>query len=123
MLIKDFYEIIEFSITENQVLAQIKLNPDHEVYGGHFPDQPIVPGVIQLQIIKELMEKAFNKKLLLGEMTFAKFLKMVIPSISPHLTLTIDFKTLEKNFSFSAKIEGGVNVFTKVKGVFSSQQA
>lgn len=110
---------MEFSFTENQVLAKISLNPDHEVYGGHFPDQPVVPGVVQIQIIKELVEKAVNQKLVLAEMAFSKFLNMIVPLQSPVLKLEIKFTWQEDQFHFSALVKDEELVFTKVKGIFS----
>lgn len=118
MLIRDFYEIKQFSFTENQVLAQIRLNPGHKVYDGHFPDQPVVPGVIQLQIIKEMMEKTGKQDLLLNKMTFAKYLKMIIPELTPELSIQIDFSKNEVGFQFSAAIINEQSIFTKVKGTF-----
>lgn len=119
MLIKDFYEITEFRFTENQVLAKISLNPDHEVYEGHFPEQPVVPGVIQLQIVKELLEKAVDQKLTLNEMAFSKFLNMIVPQNSPTLAVLIDFNLKENYYSFSAVIKNEEIIFTKGKGKFS----
>lgn len=119
MLIKDFYEITEFRFTENQVLAKISLNPDHEVYEGHFPEQPVVPGVIQLQIVKELLEKAVDQKLTLNEMAFSKFLNMIVPLNSPTLAVLIDLNLKENYYSFSAVIKNEEIIFTKGKGKFS----
>jgi len=50
VLLPDFYHIIQLKQSANVLSAEIRLNPDHEVYKGHFPQQAIVPGVIQLQI-------------------------------------------------------------------------
>lgn len=119
MLIRNFYEIIDFSFTKNQVLAQIRLNPDHKIYDGHFPNQAVVPGVVQLQIIKEMMEKAGNQKLMLTEMAFSKFLNMIIPKNTPILKLEIKFSLQGSLFNFSAIVKYEELVFTKVKGIFT----
>lgn len=119
MLIKDFYKIIDFSFSKNQVLAQIRLNPDHKIYDGHFPNQAVVPGVVQLQIIKEMMEKAGNQKLMLTEMAFSKFLNMIIPKNTPILKLEIKFSLQGSLFNFSAIVKYEELVFTKVKGIFT----
>ena len=118
MLIPGFYTIEEFQVSENQVHAQISLNPDHDVYKGHFPGQPVVPGVIQLQMIKEVVQKTINQKLLLSEMAFAKYLNTVIPDTSLVLNLQVDFIQKENGYSFSAIIKDEAVVFTKVKGSF-----
>jgi len=64
MLLPDFYHIIHLEQSDKQLSAQIRLNPNHEVYRGHFPQQAVVPGVVQLQIVKELLEQS-NPELVL----------------------------------------------------------
>ena len=57
MLLKDFYTLAELDKSDTENLkAIIDLNKDHEVYKGHFPGNPVVPGVCLTQLIKEVME-------------------------------------------------------------------
>jgi 3-hydroxyacyl-[acyl-carrier-protein] dehydratase len=119
MLIPDFYTITDIQVSSDTIRAQIQLNPTHEVYEGHFPEQPIVPGVIQLQIVKEILEKVTHQKLLLGEMLFAKYLNMIAPDKSPILTFEIDFQKSEERIKISAVINEEGLVFTKVKAHLS----
>ena len=121
MLIPDFYTIVEFENSESQIMAKIKLNSDHEVYEGHFPDQPVVPGVIQLQIIKELLEKASSKTLFMSELIFAKYLQMIVPGQSPLLDIIINYgQKSADEFSCSATISTDGIKYTKLKGLFNS---
>ena len=119
MLIPNFYTLEAFSAAENEVQATISLNPHHEVYKGHFLNQPVVPGVIQLQIIKELMQKAVNNKLMLSEVAFVKYLKVIIPDRHPKLSLTINYSRTGNSYSFSVVINSGEIIFTKAKGVLN----
>ena len=53
MLLENFYKIIHIKEREDGKQAiEIELNPGHVLYQGHFPGQPVVPGVCTLQIIK-----------------------------------------------------------------------
>lgn len=120
MLIDDFYQIIDFDSTNDQINARIALKKDHEIYKGHFPDQPVVPGVIQLQIIKELLEKSLNHKLMLTDITTAKYLRMIDPNVSPELFVEIKLKKIEsKTFKVDARIFEDTTVFTKLKATLS----
>ncbi|NOX84933.1 MAG: 3-hydroxyacyl-ACP dehydratase [Chlorobi bacterium] len=119
MLIPGFYTIIDFETPENQVRANIELNPDHEVYKGHFPGQPIVPGVIQLQIIKELLEKGLEKKLLLSKIISAKYYSMITPDGYPVLEISVQLKRVETGeYKITAQISRDIAVFTKVRAIF-----
>ena len=116
MLIKDFYKIENFTSEDYKITATIKLNPNHEVYKGHFPEQPVVPGVIQLQIVKELLEKHLKKKLFMNRITQVKYLIPIIPTNSPQLVFTItsneiDETTLKSNISIGLD----ETIFTKAR--------
>lgn len=115
MLIPDFYSIEDLQDSASKIIGRIKLNPKHEVYQGHFPDQPIVPGVIQLQIMKELVEVATGQKFLIGEMLSAKYLNLIVPEKSAKLSFEIDYQKSGEQLKISAIIKEKELVFTKVK--------
>ena len=120
MLIKDFYKIGQLSSTETDLKASIVLNPDHEVYKGHFPSQPVVPGVIQLQIVKELLENQFGQKLFMGSITQVKYLIPITPAENNVLNISISKKIDESNtFKTNVSIHFGDTVFTKAKITFT----
>lgn len=79
MLLEGLYEIQEFNYTEPYVKATVKLNKDHEIFEGHFPGHPVLPGVCVIQIIKELTEKSIEKKLLLSVASNVKFMAVINP--------------------------------------------
>ena len=96
MLIKGLYSIVNFEKEENRLIrATIKLNPDHEVFEGHFPGNPILPGVCTLQIIKELTEKALNKNLFLKVTSNVKFMAIINPQKNDLLNLVLNLSETE----------------------------
>ncbi len=60
MLLKDLYKIKSFTYADGKVNTEVIINKDHEIFTGHFPDNPVMPGVCMIQIIKELTEKALD---------------------------------------------------------------
>lgn len=120
MLIKDFYKIINLSSSDSGLIATIKLNPNHEVYEGHFPGQPVVPGVIQLQIIKELMEKHVGKELFMGSIKRVKYLAPIIPQSSPELVFKLkNEKVGSGNIVSIVSISFNETIFTKARVEFT----
>ena len=120
MLIEGFYRIKKFSLNDSVIEARIALNPEHKVYEGHFPGQPVVPGVIQLQIVKEMLEKGLEKKLLLSKVISAKYYSMIIPGDVPESDITIQFKRTETGeYKITAQIQREDAVFTKVRAIIS----
>jgi 3-hydroxyacyl-[acyl-carrier-protein] dehydratase len=119
MLIPDFYHIESQHHDQGEITTVIKLNPDHEIYKGHFPDQPVVPGVVQLQIIKELLEARIEHKLLLSNMASAKYLNMIIPEKHTKLECQITIKEADGVKKITAAIKEKDLVFTKIKASFT----
>jgi 3-hydroxyacyl-[acyl-carrier-protein] dehydratase len=89
MLLEGLYQIDQFYYTESTVNATVKLNKDHEIFKGHFPGNPVLPGVCTMQIIKELTERALNKNLLLSVSSNIKFMALINPEKTPVLELEI----------------------------------
>lgn len=90
MLIKNLYEITSFENNDGTVAATVSLNKDHEIFEGHFPGNPVMPGVCMIQIIKELTEKATEKSLFLSSCSNIKFMAIIDPGKNSFLTLTIN---------------------------------
>jgi 3-hydroxyacyl-[acyl-carrier-protein] dehydratase len=57
----------------------ISLLPDYCAYKGHFPDNPIAPGVCNIQMFKELAERVTEKKLLISYIAKCRFLIVINP--------------------------------------------
>ena len=54
MLKDDFFIFTDLQTEGNIVKTDIELNAAHTIFKGHFPDQPILPGVCMLQMVKEV---------------------------------------------------------------------
>lgn len=91
MLIEGLYKITSTEKTAEGILATIHLNKDHAVFKGHFPGNPVMPGVCMIQIVKELTEEAIGKDLFLSVSSNIKFMAIINPENNPDLQLAIDF--------------------------------
>ena len=91
MLLKDFYTIKTLEQTEGKnYVAHIVINKDHEVFKGHFPGNPVTPGVCMMQIIKELTQQVINAQLILKSASNIKFMALINPEVNPDLRLELD---------------------------------
>lgn len=96
MLLKDFYKILSVeSISGSQHVASILINEKHIVFKGHFPDNPIMPGVCMMQIIKELTEQITGSVLVMQKLVDVKFTALINPFLSPELRLELEITTTE----------------------------
>ncbi len=120
MLIDNFYSIKHFESGPHKIVASLCINDKHPVFQGHFPDQPIVPGVIQLQLIKECMENALKNRFFIQSIDQAKYIQMISPLQHPNIEVEISYAlTEEGHFKIVASISSGTSTFTKVKAVLS----
>ena len=117
----DFYTVKEKKqISEKEISVVIELNQTHAIYSGHFPDQPIVPGVCQIQIVKEILEDLMGKKLKMITGDNIKFMGMIIPNLSPIVNIDVNYQINDSEIICDSKLFFGETIFTKYKGKFKT---
>lgn len=120
MLISDIYSVTKVKLEANKLEADIVLNPGHEIYKGHFPGQPILPGVLQLQLVQEILSEAMHKNLRLKSSLNIKFLSMIDPGRDSILSAVIEIiSESEEGCKISARLHSGNTVFLRFKGVYT----
>ena len=91
MLLKDFYNIISIENSDTQKYrVSITINNEHDIFKGHFPETPVIPGVSMLQIIKELAEIITNQKFVLQKLVSVKFVALMNPDVNSNLVLDLE---------------------------------
>jgi len=96
MLLQDFYKVLSLEKREQRHEAVILVNEKHEVFKGHFPGNPIMPGVCMMQIIKELTEEITESTLVMQSLSNVKFMALINPEVTPELRLELDITTTEE---------------------------
>jgi 3-hydroxyacyl-[acyl-carrier-protein] dehydratase len=72
--------------------ALVTLNKSHDIFRGHFPGNPVAPGVCMMQIVKDISEKILERKLFLTAANNVKFMAIINPEETPELSLELEFK-------------------------------
>lgn len=122
-LLNDFYIIKSKAQTADNVIeAQIELNANHSIFKGHFEQMPVVPGVCQTQIIKELLESEIKQSLQLHKGNNIKFTGMIIPQTHPLVNIGLTFLKTDNIIKVEAKLYFESTTFTKFKGEFIAQK-
>ncbi len=117
-LLNDFYTIVSSKKTERGIQAEILLNSEHAIFKGHFEQMPVVPGVCQTQIIKELIQQEINKELILTAGNNIKFTGMIIPTTHSNIQVEINYTLSENQCNAEAQLFFENIIFTKFKGTF-----
>lgn len=79
ILLNDFFTIEDKTVSDTEINAQIHINTTHHIFNGHFPNQPIVPGVCMMQMIKEITETVLEIQSNLTQAAELKFLAVINP--------------------------------------------
>lgn len=120
MILKDdFYTITELTEEEHAVRATLELNPEHRIFKGHFPGQPVVPGICMIQIIKEILQTVTTKSLMLKQSDYIKFLSVIDPAADQQVQADVQYSCKEKDeWIVAATLRCGERICFKLKAVF-----
>jgi 3-hydroxyacyl-[acyl-carrier-protein] dehydratase len=121
ILLNNFYAVAELSYEDNKLHAIINIEPGHEIFNGHFPGQPVVPGVCMVQIVKELAEQVTEKKLILSKGHQIKFLQLLVPAKEDAIQVNITLKEDENGHAVQADFKKNNEAIFKLSGLFSVQ--
>ncbi|WP_426669436.1 hypothetical protein ACPPVU_24880 [Mucilaginibacter sp. McL0603] len=118
MLQHHLFTFTDLQIEKDIVKTHIKLNPLHPIFKGHFPDNPILPGVCMMQMVKEVLEAYTNKeiKLVLGQ--DFKFLSIICPEENTMIQMEFKINTENEKIRIVAQLLTNTIVFFKFKGTF-----
>ena len=120
MLIKDYYTIENVLKQEDGVVRfEISLNADCQVYEGHFPGEPVSPGVCNIQMIKECAEQVAGKSLLLGNLQQCRLTTLITPVQHLQVEVTIHLEEKGDTYKLKATIGKGEEVYLDLKAELS----
>ncbi|WP_185226402.1 3-hydroxyacyl-ACP dehydratase [Chryseobacterium indologenes] len=114
-ILKDFYTLQSYEKAENGAYtAHISLNKDHDIFKGHFPGNPVTPGVCMMQIIKELTEEFTGSQLFLKTASNVKFMAIINPFETPDLVLQLDINENEEHVKVKNSTSFGETIALKL---------
>lgn len=103
ILLTNLYTVIKS--TPNQIVIKLG-NKEHPVFKAHFPNQPILPGFLQIDIISNIL----NDKII--KIIYSKFLAPIYPNDE----IIVDINTFNKEKTIT--IEKNKKKITKMKYEF-----
>jgi 3-hydroxyacyl-[acyl-carrier-protein] dehydratase len=119
MNLAEFYSIVSKEQNENESQYIVQLNPLHPLYKGHFPDQPVVPGIMQIELISDIVSKELETVCHLKKVSNVKYLIMIIPS-EETIQIDIKIKPMEDGtIKVNSVLKNEATIYTKFSGVFS----
>ena len=112
-MLNNLYKIESQTMSDQWVTTSVKLDANHAIFRGHFPGQPVLPGVCMLEMISEIMGSLLEKNIRISAAPLVKFLRMIDPRKNPDINVEINYQETGPGFAASGKIFSGPEIFMK----------
>jgi 3-hydroxyacyl-[acyl-carrier-protein] dehydratase len=113
LLKNDLYTVNSITESPSALLVSVELNGAHPLFKGHFPGQPVLPGVCMLEMIQEMMAEQQGQKLRISKGPLIKFLAMIVPERNPSLLIELNYEPEPGGISVRGRIYYETTVFMK----------
>lgn len=117
-MIRNLYRITTQSVSDKgKGTFEVKLNTGSDIFRGHFPGHPVLPGVCSIDIVKECVSMMCGYNVIFYGISLCKFTGMVDPQIEDVLKVDIEIIKGEKE-GVNAIVSASQRIVLKLKGVF-----
>ena len=102
-------EILESIISidkenETTINAKVKFSEDFIGFNGHFIEQPVLPVICILELIKCILQKYLKHKLMITEIVSAKFFNIIAGKETVDVAIT-----MEENKGLEILVKASIN--------------
>ena len=116
----DFFKILSVEGAEGKFSVIAELNAAHEIFKGHFPGQPVVPGVCMVQMLKDTLAHIYKRKFTMKSASQLKYLAILNPDEVKVLNMEISvLKEDPEGLTVSGSFHKEGLIFLKYKAVFT----
>ena len=120
MLAGNFYTTGKLTHEAGFITATVIFDASHPIFEGHFPAIPVVPGVCMMQLVKEILEQAIDKKTMLTKANQLKFLSVITPTITTEVDLKLQYKRDGNSYDVNAELRNTERSFFKMKAILNT---
>ena len=89
---------------ENEISADIRVPSDSPWFDGHFPGEPILPGVAQIGMVFDTIKKAHNQELMVSSVRRVRFRRIIRPDDQLKI-IAVPLKQETDSYSFRILIQ------------------
>lgn len=89
---------------ENEISADIRVPSDSPWFDGHFPGEPILPGVAQIGMVFDAIRKAHNQELKVSSVRRVRFKRIIRPDDQLKI-IAVPLKQETDSYSFRILVQ------------------
>lgn len=116
MLLNTYFKITDRSDSPEGTVFSVVLLDSHHVYDGHFPGDPVSPGVCNLQMIKECAELLVGKKLHFTTISQYRLMEVMSPTRTPNVIIQLSVSLKGECLTLVASVRTSDLLCITVKG-------
>ena len=106
--------ITEFKILDNgELTAKAQFLPEFTGFKGHFENQPILPGICQLELVRAVVARGLDQQLSLMQVRSVKFLHVVKPG--EEIDIQVVINNCADTLIVDAILSNAANKVAKIK--------
>jgi 3-hydroxyacyl-[acyl-carrier-protein] dehydratase len=120
LLLNNLYTIQSLSEKDKTIQTTVLLREDHPIFKGHFPGQPVLPGVCMLEMIAEIAGSHLKQRFRILDAPLIKFLNMIDPGKDPLILFEINYEIASGKIPVTGRISSGSRVFMKFQMTLES---
>ena len=99
--------INNLTFSDKTLSSRVKFDKNFIGFNGHFPDNPVLPGVIMIKVMIKMFELFKEKKYFLSKIKKSKFMEPVLHNSY------VTFKIIEKTSTTGINLQGEVQSLDK----------
>lgn len=115
-----FYKIIDETKQDTSATYKVAILPDCNVYEGHFPGDPVCPGVCNIETIKECASKLIGKPLRIKSIKQCRLTAIATPTVCPEVNITINATSDNDTHVIVATISDDKQTYMEFKGTLTN---
>ena len=117
LLENKFYRVLSKE-RESELSARFHLAilPECDVYDGHFPNEPVCPGVCNIETIKECAILLSGEQLRYSTIKQCRLTALATPTVCPEVDVQVSLSPSVEGYSVQASIADDKQTYMILKG-------
>lgn len=122
LLENKFYKVLSENRTDAFTSEySLSILPECTVYDGHFPGDPVCPGVCNIETVKECAMLLTGESLRYNSIKQCRLTALATPTVCPELKVQLNLSPSETGYGIQATISDENQVYMILKGQLDKQ--
>lgn len=114
----NLYTVVKRQVDDGNAVFDVKINAEHSIFEGHFPNNAVFPGVCSLMLIRKVACEVIGREMRYEQIKECKFLAVILPDKCACLEVNVLFSEIEnRQYKIGSTISCNGNIMVKLKAI------